>query len=130
MGLTSTHRTGTVRKEDVSIAKNYLEEDELRLLNRIVNAYIEFAELQAMNRRPMTMNQWITKLDEFLQLSGRELLDHAGSISAETAKLKAESEYEDFKHVQDALPKPVDEDFDLVVKQLEASTPKKTKGQK
>jgi hypothetical protein len=129
MGLTSTHRTGVVRKQDVSIAKNYLEEDELRVLNRIVNAYIEFAELQAMNRRTMTMVQWITKLDEFLQLSGRELLDHAGKISAETAKLKAESEYEKFKHAQDALPKPIDADFEKVVKQLEAPA-KKASGNK
>jgi hypothetical protein len=126
MGLTSTRRTGVLRKEDVSIAKNYLEEDELRVLNRIVNAYIEFAELQAMNRRTMTMVQWITKLDEFLQLSGRELLEHAGKISAETAKLKAESEYEKFKHAQDALPKPIDADFEKVVKQLEAPAKKAT----
>jgi hypothetical protein len=129
MGLTSTRRTGVVRKDDVSIAKNYLEEEELLVLNRIVNAYIEFAELQAMNRRPMMMIQWITKLDEFLQLSGRELLDHAGSISAESAKLKAESEYESFKHAQDALPKPVDADFEKVVKKLEAPV-KKVSGQK
>ncbi len=129
MGLTSTGRSGIVRKDDVSVAKNYLEEEELLALNRIVTAYIEFAELQAMNRRPMTMSQWITKLDEFLQLSGRELLDNAGTISTETAKAKAELEYENYKYGQDALPKAVDADFDKAIKQLEASTGNKMRGQ-
>ena len=70
MGLKSTRPGGIVRKEDVSIAKNYLDEEELQALNRIVSAYLEFAELQALNRRPMTMQDWITKLDEFfLKLS-------------------------------------------------------------
>ena len=77
MGLTTTRPGGIVRRDDVSVAKNYLTEDELHALNRIVNAYLEFAELQAFNRRPMTMRDWIVKLDEFLSLSGRELLDHA-----------------------------------------------------
>ena len=74
-----TTRPGKIiRREDVSIAKNYLNETELQTLNRIVNLYIEFAELQALNRKPMTMRNWIEKLDEFLKISGRELLDHAG----------------------------------------------------
>ena len=73
MGLLTTRPGGVVRKEDVSIAKNYLTEEELQVLNRIVNLYIEFAELQALERKPMTMRDWIAKLDEFLRISGRKL---------------------------------------------------------
>ena len=80
MGLKTTRPGGIVRREDVSIAKNYLNEEELHALNRIVTAYIEFAELQALSRRVMTMRDWIEKLDDFLHLSNRELLDHAGKI--------------------------------------------------
>ncbi len=69
-----------------TVAKNYLTEHELQVLNRIVNLYIEYAELQALERKPMTMRDWVTKLDEFLKISGRELLDHAGTISAETPR--------------------------------------------
>ena len=87
MGLQTTRSSGVVRKGDVSVAKNYLSEDELQVLNRIVSLYIEYAELQALERKPMTMQAWITKLDEFLKLSEHELLDHAGKISAEQAKV-------------------------------------------
>ena len=83
MGLRTTRLGGIIRKEDVSVAKNYLDGEELGTLNRIVNAYIEFAELRALQRKVMTMRDWITKLDEFLKLSEHELLDHAGRISAE-----------------------------------------------
>ncbi len=75
MGLTSTRPGGVVRTEDVSVAKNYLTEDELHALNRIVNAYIEFAELQALSRRAMTMADWIGKLDNFLRLSDSGVAD-------------------------------------------------------
>lgn len=119
MGLTTTRPGGIVRRDDVSIAKNYLTEDELQALNRIVNAYLEFAELQALNRRPMTMRDWIVKLDEFLSLSGRELLDHAGTISAESAKAKAELEYERYRALMDAQPRRVDADFERVAKQIQ-----------
>jgi hypothetical protein len=94
MGLQTTRPGGIIRKEDVSIAKNHLDGEELDTLNRIVTAYIEFAELRALQRKVMTMRDWITKLDEFLKLSEHELLDHAGKISAAQAKLKAELEYE------------------------------------
>ncbi len=73
MGLKTTRPGGSIRKEDVTIAKNYLSEDELQVLNRIVNLYIEFAELQALERQPMAMRDWIAKLDDFLKTSGREL---------------------------------------------------------
>lgn len=118
MGLTSTRPGGIVRKDDVSVAKNYLTEDELQVLNRIVNLYLEFAELQALQRRPMTMRDWITKLDEFLRTSGRELLDHAGSVSAEEAKAKAELEYQIYRKLLDAQPRPVDADFEKAAKEL------------
>jgi hypothetical protein len=119
MGLMATRPGKIIRREDVSIAKNYLDETELQALNRIVNLYIEFAELQALNRKPMTMSNWIEKLDEFLKISGRELLDHAGKISAETAKLQAELEYDRYRTLTDAQPRSVDGDFEKVAKQLQ-----------
>jgi hypothetical protein len=123
MGLVSTRPGGIVRKEDVAIAKNYLTEDELHTLNRIVTAYIEFAELQALRRKVMTMHDWITKLDDFLKLSEHELLNHAGTISADAAKTKAELEYERYRDVIDAQPRPVDLDFEQAVKQLVSHLP-------
>ena len=96
MGLTTW--TGALpKKNDAEYAKNYLTEEELDTLNRIVNLYLEFAELQAKSHTPMYMKDWIQKLDDFLKLSGKELLTHAGTISAEVAKLKADSEYIKFK---------------------------------
>jgi hypothetical protein len=118
MGLQTTRPGGVVRKDDVTVAKNYLTQDELQVLNRIVNLYIEYAELQALQRKPMTMRDWVTKLDEFLKITGRELLDHAGKISADFAKAKAEQEYAAYKTQQDALPKQVDRAFEQVAKQL------------
>ncbi len=118
MGLQTTSASGVVRKEDASVAKNYLSEDELNVLNRIVNLYIEYAELQALGRKPMRMQDWISKLDEFLKSTGRQLLDHAGKISTETAKIKAEAEYENYRQQQDILPRAVDVDFERVTKLL------------
>jgi hypothetical protein len=111
MGLQTTRPGGIIRKDDVSIAKNYLDERELETLNRIVMAYIEFAELRALQRKVMTMRDWITKLDEFLKLSEHELLDHAGRISAEQAKAKAELEYSRYRTLLDAQPRRVDADY-------------------
>ncbi|MHB1200661.1 MAG: virulence RhuM family protein [Polaromonas sp.] len=118
MGLQTTRPGGIVRKEDVSIAKNYLDGEELGTLNRIVNAYIEFAELRALQRKVMTMRDWITKLDEFLKLSEHELLDHVGKISAEQAKMKAELEYDRYRVLLDSQPRMVDLDFDKAVTEL------------
>lgn len=96
MGLTSW--TGALPKRtDAEIAKNYLSSDELDTLNRIVSLYLDFAELQAKSHKPMYMKDWIQKLDDFLKLSGKELLSHAGKISAELAKQKADMEYDKFK---------------------------------
>jgi hypothetical protein len=125
MGLQTTRPGGVVRKEDVSVAKNYLSADELQVLNRIVNLYIEYAELQALDRKPMRMQDWITKLDDFLKISGRELLDHAGQISAANAKAKAELEYARYRQQKDALPRAVDADFERVAKELKALPPVK-----
>ena len=96
MGLTSW--TGALPKRtDAETAKNYLSSDELDTLNRIVSLYLDFAELQAKSHKPMYMKDWIQKLDDFLKLSGKELLSHAGKISAELAKQKADTEYDKFK---------------------------------
>lgn len=116
MGLQTTRPGGIVRKEDVAIAKNYLTEAELQVLNRIVNLYLEYAELQALERKSMTMRDWITKLDDFLKASGRELLDHAGTISADAAKAKAEHEFALYHKFVDSQPRLVDADFEKAVK--------------
>ncbi len=97
MGLTSwanQSKGGPPRKSDAQIAKNYLTADEIEALNRIVTAYLEFAELQALARKPMTMRNWIAKLDDFLKLGDRDVLTHAGRISAELAKTKAQAAYD------------------------------------
>ena len=110
MGLT-TWTGDRPHKEDVGVAKNYLKEDEIKALNLIVSAYLDFAELQAASRKPMYMADWIRKLDDFSRISDREILTHAGAVSHETAKLKAETEYETFRAAQAALPQPVDRHF-------------------
>ena len=117
MGLTSWSGN-RLSKSDVEIAKNYLNERELEILNRIVTIYLDFAELQAFDRKPMYMRDWIAKLDDFLKLSGRELLDHAGTVSHEHAIEKARTEYEKFRreHLND--PSPVEGHFLEAVKEL------------
>lgn len=117
MGLTNW-RGGKVRKADVSIAKNYLNADELAALNNLVEQYLVFAEGQAMRRVPMTMNDWITKLHGFLTINDRDILTHAGKISHEVAKAFAELEYVDFNKVQITKADQVDSDFDRTVKML------------
>ncbi len=128
MGLQTTRPGGIVRKDDVTVAKDYLTEDELQVLNRIVNLYLEYAELQALDRKPMTMRDWITKLDDFLTISGRELLEHAGKISADFAKTKAEVEYARYRALLDAQPRRVDADFENAAKELtKVSRPRKAR---
>jgi hypothetical protein len=128
MGMQTTRPGGIVRKEDATIAKNYLTEAELQVLNRIVSLYIEYAELQAIERRPMTMNDWITKLDEFLKVSGRALLDHAGKVSAQAARAKAELEYDRFAAERAALPSPVDAHFEEAVREVKRIEKKRPTG--
>ena len=125
MGLT-TWTGGRPRKTDVAVAKNYLGLEELGDLNLIVSLYLDFGELQARSRKPMYMRDWIAKLDDFLKLSGRELLDHAGKISNEQALAKAEAEYEKFRALENSKPSPVEKDFEEAIKHL----PKPVKGRK
>jgi hypothetical protein len=99
------------KRQDTEYAKNYLDREELDTLNRIVNLYLDFAELQAKNHTPMYMKDWIQKLDDFLKLSGKELLTHAGTISAEVAKIKANTEYDRFKERTQYQLSPVEIHF-------------------
>lgn len=85
------------RRSDAEVAKNYLNADEVDTLNRIVSLYLDYAELQAKEHKPMYMSDWIRRLDDFLKLSGKELLQHAGTISAKIAKEKADAEYDKFE---------------------------------
>ena len=129
MGMTNWVGTKPSKSEAV-IAKNYLASEELDVLNRIVTTYLELAELQAMNRRPMYMRDWIAKLDEFLSLSGREILKHARKISHEEAVRRAELEFEKFHHAQIQETSQVERDFEAAVKglkKLSGPSRKKTK---
>ena len=110
LGLT-TFKGKKPTQQETEIAKNYLNEDELNLLNRMVTAYLELAELQALNRKPMYMNDWIARLDDFLQMTGNTILDHAGSISHEKAVEKAKNEYQKFKATSLQQPTTAEEDF-------------------
>ena len=122
MGLTNW-RGGKVRKADVSIAKNYLNADELAALNNLVEQYLVFAEGQAMRRVPMSMNDWITKLHGFLTINDRNILSHAGKISHEVAKAFAELAYENFNQAQIAKVDQLDSDFDRTLKLLPKQKP-------
>jgi hypothetical protein len=117
MGLTNW-RGPKVRKADVTIAKNYLGEDELRALNNLVEQYLVFAEGQAMRRIPMHMRDWIKKLDAFLNLNERAILSHAGQISHEMAVETAEGEYSKFYRKQIEAQDRKESDFDKTIKKL------------
>jgi hypothetical protein len=117
MGLTSWPGSRP-RREDVAIAKNYLAAEELEGLNRIVTAYLEFAELQARNRKAMYMRDWIAKLDDFLRLSEHNILTHAGKVSHEAALAKAEAEYEKFRALEAVKPWPVEIHFQEAIEQV------------
>ena len=123
MGLTSWEAgpSGKIIKPDVSVAKNYLSDEELQSLGRIVNAYLELAEDRAIRRIPMTMEDWSKRLDQFLAFDDREILTDKGSISAAVAKTHAEGEFEKFRIVQD---REFISDFDREVKALEGAKPK------
>ena len=121
MGLT-TYRGAKVRKQDVSTAKNYLNEDELAALNNLVEQYLIFAQGQAMRRVPMTMQDWLKKLDGFLMINDRDVLNHAGKISHEIAKQLAETEYSKFHTQRQTQEAHALSDFDKVVQQIETSS--------
>jgi len=124
MGMTNWVGTKPSRDEAV-VAKNYLTPEELDVLNRIVAAYLEFAELQALNRKPMYMKDWIVKLEDYLRLSDRDILTHVGTVWHEEAVRKAELEFEKYRQQQLALPSPVEKDFEAAVKKLPKPRPKK-----
>jgi hypothetical protein len=117
MGLTSWSGDRP-RRSDVSVAKNYLAAEEIDVLNRMVTAYLELAELQALNRKPMYMRDWIARLDDFLKMTGREILSHAGTVSHEDALAKAQAEYNKYrrKHLND--PSPVEKHFIEAVEEV------------
>jgi hypothetical protein len=117
MGLTTWKNApkGNIRKTDVSIAKNYLNEKELEGLNRIVTMYLDFAESQALKGVVMNMKDWIVKLDSFLQFNEKEILKHQGKVTHEVALALAESEFEKYRIVQDKL---LESDFDKAIKNL------------
>ena len=126
MGLTGWEGSpkGKIHQYDVSIAKNYLSEYELAQMQRLVSAYLDMAEMQAMRKIPMTMADWEERLSGFLKLWDREVLRDAGKISAEIAKAHAESEFEKYRVVQDRL---YESDFDKRLKTLENLEEKPTK---
>lgn len=126
MGLTSWEGAphGKIHQYDVSIAKNYLSDFELGQMQRIVSAYLDMAEMQAMRKMPMTMGDWEQRLSGFLTLWDREILQDSGRVMAEIARAHAESEFEKYRVVQDRL---FESDFDRLVKQLEQDG-KKSKG--
>jgi hypothetical protein len=117
MGLTSWRNSpeGKIRKSDVSIAKNYLTEEELKPLNRIVSMYLDYAEDQAEQGNVMTMKDWVEKLNAFLQFNQKDILQNSGKVTATIAKEFAEKEYEKYKPIQDKL---FESDFDKELKKL------------
>ena len=128
MGLTTWKNApkGKIRKADVEVAKNYLTEEELSNLNLIVDQYLSFAELQARQRRPMTMADWKTKLDAFLALNDRDILQNAGSISADDAKALAASQYEMFETQRRRMEAETQtDDFDAFVERIKRLPPAK-----
>ncbi|CAC9518021.1 Uncharacterized protein clustered with Type I restriction-modification system [uncultured Gammaproteobacteria bacterium] len=118
LGLTSFKGEIPTRKE-VEVAKNYLAEDELNILNRMVTAYLEIAEIQALDRTPMYMADWIKQLDTFLQMTNKDILQHSGTISHQKAIEKAHSEYEIYKEKIKNRITQVEKDF---IKQIETKT--------
>ncbi len=108
---------GKIQKFDVTIAKNYLTEHEMAQLERLVSAYLDVAESMALRKIPMTMQDWETRLNRFIEATDREILQDAGKVTAEIAKAHAESEFEKYRIVQDRL---FESDFDRLVKQIES----------
>ncbi len=117
MGLTNWKHApdGKILKSDVTVAKNYLNEQHIKELNRIVSAYLDLAENRAMRQTPTTMKDWVKFLDDFLKLSDYPILKDKGKVSAIEAKLKAEQEYEKYRVIQD---KTYESDFDKAIKRI------------
>lgn len=124
MGLT-TIGGPRPRRADIGIAKNYLTADEIAVMNKIVTAYLEFAELQALNRRPMHMADWIAKLDDYLKLSERKVLDRPGAIAHAEALEKAQQELDKYNAARAKVATPVDQAFETAAKEIEAQAKKR-----
>jgi len=120
MGMTN-FKGSVPSKQESSIAKNYLNEEELNVLNRIVTAYIEVAEIQALNKKPMYMKDWIARLDDFLTMTGKDILTHAGKVSHEQAMEKANKAYMEYKEKTKNELSKVEEDF---LEQIDAKVKK------
>ena len=120
LGLTN-FKGNKPTKQEIEVAKNYLTENELNILNRIVTAYLELAELQALNRKPMYMKDWIERLDDFLKMTGNEILQNAGEISHNQAIEKAQIEYEKYKEIIVNEISTVEQHF---IEQIETSSKK------
>lgn len=118
MGLTTWKNApeGKIVKADVSVAKNYLTQEEISELNEIVTMYLDYATRQARRRIPMTMEDWASKLDAFLRFNDADILTHKGAVTAEIAKAFAESEFEKYRVIQDRL---YESDFDRMLRQIE-----------
>ena len=126
MGLTNFKGKSPTQQE-AEIAKNYLNEKELNILNRMVTAYLEVAELQALNQTPMYMKDWVERLNDFLKMTGKEILQHAGAISHQEAIDKARIEYEIFREQNKNQLSQAEEDF---IKQIETTAKKIRKKKK
>jgi hypothetical protein len=120
LGLTN-FKGGSPTLQETEIAKNYLSEQELNILNRMITAYLEVAEIQALNQLPMYMKDWVERLNEFLKMTGKEILNHAGTISHQQAIEKAKVEYDKFKDQTKNELSKVEEDF---IKQMEGTAKK------
>ena len=126
MGLTSFPGSQPTQK-DISIAKNYLSETELKILNNLVSGYFDFAEIQAIRHNPMYMDDYIKHLDNILSSTGENILDNAGSISHEKAVKKALAEYRKY---QVKTLSPVEQEYLEAIKKIEKKIAKKTKAEK
>jgi len=121
MGLTSWKDApeGKIQRFDVSVAKNYLSEVEMAQLQRLVSAYLDVAEDMALRKIPMTMQDWETRLNKFIEATDREILQDAGRVTAEIARAHAESEFEKYRITQDRL---FESDFDRMIQQIKSSS--------
>lgn len=123
MGLTTWKDapSGKIQKFDVAVAKNYLTENEMQQLQRLVSAYLDIAEDMALRHIPMTMEDWETRLNRFIEATDRKVLQNTGKVTAEIARVHAESEFEKYRIIQDRM---FESDFDREMKQLENKTKK------
>lgn len=127
MGMSAWVGDRPTRRE-AEIAKNYLNQNELAILNRIVSMCLDFAELQAIDQKPVYMAEWMERIDAFLRVSGRQVLDNNGSVSKLEAEQKAKAEYEQYKKLLANAPSSVEQHFDRFVedvKSIDSGSPKK-----